>query len=88
MLCQQNMLSIFGFMRIFMTKKEKMAFLENINRYFILFRFGEDEKLFISTWWLCVRKLQNVFFGQESCEEVFSFFSRGWPLQQQLVPAY
>ena len=74
MLCQQNMLSIFGFMRIFMTKKEKMAFLENINRYFILFRFGEDEKLFISTWWLCVRKLQNVFLVKNHAKKCFHSF--------------
>lgn len=41
------MLSMFGFIRVSVTKKEKNGLLANINKYFILFRFGEKGLSFI-----------------------------------------
>lgn len=63
----------------FRDQKEKMAFSANIKRYFILFRFGEKNRSFILGGY--IEGNYGIFFGQESPEQVFSFFSRDWPIR-------
>lgn len=71
----QNMLSMFGFIRVSVTKKEKRAFWQtSIN---ISSSFALEKKAFHLYLLAISKEIKEFICSQESREQVFSFFFPG-----------